>query len=206
MNRSSAAPSLSILNLPSILKEWQGKNNTMDIPTKSPTLPPPDNIPAEENDTHNTEFSNLPKNRFELELEFIQSLASPAYLHHLATQNYFTDPQFLSFLRYLNYWKQPAYAKYLRYPHCLFFLDLICNNETFCREMSQVSFRNFVHEQQFYNWQYRSRVLYGSGEAQVKAQEEERAKKEQEQKEVEEMGQEDGPVGEGKESEAITSS
>jgi hypothetical protein len=27
----------------------------------------------------------LPENRFELELEFVQSLASPAYLHFLAT-------------------------------------------------------------------------------------------------------------------------
>lgn len=154
-----------------------------NLSAELPPTPPSHDSLTKEKDTEGsmTEPNNLPPNRFELELEFIQSLASPAYLHHLATQNYFTDPQFLSFLRYLNYWKQPAYAKYLLYPHCLFFLDLICNNETFCREMSQVSFRNFVHEQQFYSWQYRSRVLYGSGEAQVKAQEEERVKKEQEQ-------------------------
>jgi hypothetical protein len=24
-------------------------------------------------------------------------------------------------------------------------------------------FRDFVHQQQFYNWQYRSRILYGKG-------------------------------------------
>ena len=48
-------------------------------------------------------------------------------------------------------------------PHCLFFLDLILTNEAFRREMSFVQFRNFVHEQQFYAWMYRSRFLYGRG-------------------------------------------
>jgi|EP00979_Chaetoceros_neogracilis_P003391 mediator of RNA polymerase II transcription subunit 31 len=106
---------------------------------------------------------NLPANRFELELEFLQSLASPAYLHHLATQGYFQDKSFLLFLKYLRYWKQPEYAKYITYPHCFYFLDLLCENETFRKEMVHIPFRDFVHQQQFYNWQYRSRVLYGIG-------------------------------------------
>ena len=37
--------------------------------------------------------------------------------------------------------------------------------EAFRREMAQVQFRNFVHEQQFYSWQFRSGRLYGRGEA-----------------------------------------
>lgn len=125
-----------------------------------------------------------------LQLEFVQSLASPAYLHYLATNGILNQKQFLDFLRYLRYWKQPQYAKYLSYPHCLYFLDLLvppgedrdsddnnsnANNntattsdsgETFRREMSQVQFRNFVHEQQFYSWQYRSTRLYGRGQKQ----------------------------------------
>ena len=104
------------------------------------------------------------KNRFELELEFLQSLASPAYLHYLATQGYYQDKQFLKFLNYLKYWKRPEYAKYITYPHCLYFLDLLCENETFRKELVHVPFRDFVHQQQFYNWQYRSRVLYGTEE------------------------------------------
>ena len=36
-------------------------------------------------------------------------------------------------------------------------------NETFRRELNSVQFRNFLHEQQFYSWQYRSRHLYGGG-------------------------------------------
>jgi mediator of RNA polymerase II transcription subunit 31 len=119
------------------------------------------------------------------QLEFVQSLASPAYLHYLATSGILNQKQFLDFLRYLRYWKQPQYAKYLSYPHCLYFLDLLVppddddgtnsnNNtttasdsgETFRREMTQVQFRNFVHEQQFYSWQYRSARLYGRGKRQ----------------------------------------
>ncbi len=128
---------------------------------------------------------NLPDNRFELELEFIQSLASPAYLYHLATQGYFQETEdqdsssgggsggssFIDFLRYLrSYWTKPEYAKYITYPHCFFFLDLLIENETFRKEIAQVPFRNFVHEQQFFNWQYRSRVLYGSGVTAVEEQ------------------------------------
>jgi mediator of RNA polymerase II transcription subunit 31 len=109
----------------------------------------------------------LPTNRFELELEFVQSLASPAYLHFLATQGYLEDKKFLQFLRYLKkYWETPEYARFITFPHCLFFLDLLCretDGDTFRRELSNVSFRNYVHEQQFYNWQYRSRHLYGEG-------------------------------------------
>jgi len=108
-------------------------------------------------------LSQLPENRFELELEFIQSLASPAYLHYLATSNFLTDPAFLAYLKYLQYWRQPPYNRFLTYPHCLTFLDLLLTNETFRRELNSVQFRNFLHEQQFYSWQYRSRHLYGGG-------------------------------------------
>ena len=97
------------------------------------------------------------------QLEFIQSLASPAYLHYLATSNYLTDPAFLAYLKYLQYWRQRPYNRFLTYPHCLTFLDLLLTNETFRRELNSVQFRNFLHEQQFYSWQYRSRHLYGAG-------------------------------------------
>ena len=113
--------------------------------------------------TPSTPKQALPENRFELELEFLQSLASPAYLHHLATQGYFQNESFIEYLHYLQYWKKPEYAKFITFPHCLYFLDLLCENDTFRKELVNVPFRNFLHEQQFYSWQYRSRVLYGSG-------------------------------------------
>ncbi|KAI9221277.1 SOH1-domain-containing protein [Blastocladiella britannica] len=63
--------------------------------------------------------------RFEMELEFIQLLANPDYLHYLATENYFSRSEFINYLKYLEYWRQPQYAKYLQFPHCLHFLTLL---------------------------------------------------------------------------------
>lgn len=115
------------------------------------------------NTNTNSEDESLPSNRFELELEFIQCLASPAYLHHLATTGLLSDPSFLAFLQYLTYWKTPEYVRFIAYPHALHFLDLILTNERFRREIANVPFRNFVHEQQYYAWQHRSKQLYGAG-------------------------------------------
>lgn len=142
------------------------------------------NDAATSTQNENQETIILPSNRFELELEFLQSLSSPAYLHHLATQNFFQDPAFLSFLRYLQYWKEPKYIRFITYPHCLYFLDLLCENETFRREMGNVAFRDFVHSQQFLAWQHRSRNLYGSGLVKVdKENNEETVKDDQEEEE-----------------------
>mmetsp|Transcript_2204 Transcript_2204/g.2450 ORF Transcript_2204/g.2450 Transcript_2204/m.2450 type:complete len:151 (+) Transcript_2204:41-493(+) len=122
--------------------------------------------------TNETDSSlKLPQNRFALELEFVQSLASPAYLHYLASmpndegQSLLLDPQFKGYLSYLQKtWSQPEYSLYITYPHSLYFLNLLINNEAVCRELAQVSFRNFCHQQQYYAWQNRFLTLYGGGE------------------------------------------
>ncbi|KAI4102969.1 MAG: hypothetical protein LQ345_007352, partial [Seirophora villosa] len=54
--------------------------------------------------------------RFELELEFVQSLANPYYLNHLASQKVIQDPSFTEYLHYLQYFTQPTYTRYLSYP------------------------------------------------------------------------------------------
>ncbi|KAI0439449.1 SOH1-domain-containing protein [Xylaria telfairii] len=54
--------------------------------------------------------------RFEIELEFVQSLANPFYLNHLASQKLLNDPAFVVYLAYLQYWSRPPYIKYLNYP------------------------------------------------------------------------------------------
>lgn len=54
--------------------------------------------------------------RFEIELEFVQSLANPNYLNHLAAQKLLQQPAFVQYLKYLQYWSQPPYLKYLTYP------------------------------------------------------------------------------------------
>jgi len=57
--------------------------------------------------------------RFELELEFVQSLANPFYLQSLAQQNIFEQPAFINFLEYLMYWKEKDYARFIQYAHFL---------------------------------------------------------------------------------------
>ncbi|KFH47008.1 Mediator of RNA polymerase II transcription subunit-like protein [Hapsidospora chrysogenum ATCC 11550] len=54
--------------------------------------------------------------RFEIELEFVQSLANPFYLNHLASQKLLSQPAFVAYLSYLQYWTRPPYLKYLTYP------------------------------------------------------------------------------------------
>ncbi|KAI4248546.1 MAG: hypothetical protein L6R40_001108 [Gallowayella cf. fulva] len=54
--------------------------------------------------------------RFELELEFVQALANPFYLNHLASQKLLHDPSFIQYLKYLQYFTQPTYTRYLSYP------------------------------------------------------------------------------------------
>ena len=113
----------------------------------------------------------LPDNRFELELEFVQALASPAYLHFLATQRsedthgpLLQDPALQEFFRYLRAtWSQPEYVRFLQYPHCLYFLDLLIEKPAVAKEWTQTAFRNFCHQQQFLAWQHRHAICYGVG-------------------------------------------
>ncbi|KAF3807336.1 Mediator of RNA polymerase II transcription subunit 31 [Colletotrichum gloeosporioides] len=70
-----------------------------------PPAPPADNEPVYGGHT-----------RFEIELEFVQSLANPYYLNHLASQKLLTRPEFVAYLAYLQYWTRPPYLKYIMYP------------------------------------------------------------------------------------------
>jgi mediator of RNA polymerase II transcription subunit 31 len=104
----------------------------------------------------------------------VQSLASPAYLHYLATittsegQSLLLCPRFKAFLKYLQAtWSRPEYVRFVTYPHSLHFLDLLIKNDAFCRELAQVSFRNFAHQQQYFAWQNRFTTLFGGGEQSV---------------------------------------
>ena len=55
--------------------------------------------------------------RFELELEFVQALANPFYLHSLAQQNILEQPAFVNFLKYLLYFKEKDYARFIQYVY-----------------------------------------------------------------------------------------
>uniref|UniRef100_A0A7S2UT54 Mediator of RNA polymerase II transcription subunit 31 n=1 Tax=Fibrocapsa japonica TaxID=94617 RepID=A0A7S2UT54_9STRA len=108
------------------------------------------------NESDDEDISNVisGKDRFEVELEFVQSLANPEYLHYLAQNRFLSNPAFLRFLKYLQYWKEPPYCKFIVYPNSLAYLDLLIESEQFRKELAVVQFRDFVHQQQFHHWQH----------------------------------------------------
>lgn len=81
----------------------------------SETQTPP-NAPDKSSDTVKIEPKYGGFTRFEIELEFVQALASPLYLNYLASQKYFENPAFIAYLEYLQYWASPLYVKFLLYP------------------------------------------------------------------------------------------
>ncbi|CAN1171814.1 Mediator of RNA polymerase II transcription subunit 31 [Linum perenne] len=99
------------------------------------------------------------KQRFLLELEFVQCLANPTYIHYLAQNRYFEDEAFIGYLKYLQYWQRPEYIKFIMYPHCLFFLELL-QNVNFRNAMAHPGNKELAHRQQFYYWKnYRNNRL-----------------------------------------------
>ncbi|KZT65965.1 SOH1-domain-containing protein [Daedalea quercina L-15889] len=89
--------------------------------------------------------------RFELELEFVQALANPFYLHSLAQQNILSQPAFVNFLKYLLYWKEKDYARFIHYPHALHHLELL-QHEQFRSEIGKDEWREYLNQKQFDHW------------------------------------------------------
>lgn len=99
------------------------------------------------------------RQRFLLELEFIQCLANPTYIHYLAQNRYFDDDAFIGYLKYLQYWQRPEYVKFIMYPHCLYFLELL-QNSNFRNAMAHPQNKELAHRQQFFFWKnYRNNRL-----------------------------------------------
>ncbi|KAA8539739.1 hypothetical protein F0562_026431 [Nyssa sinensis] len=99
------------------------------------------------------------RQRFLLELEFVECLANPIYIHYLAQNRYFEDEAFIGYLKYLQYWQRPEYTKFIMYPHCLFFLELL-QNANFRSAMAHPGNKELAHRQQFYFWKnYRNNRL-----------------------------------------------
>ncbi|KAL0956216.1 hypothetical protein HGRIS_002372 [Hohenbuehelia grisea] len=93
----------------------------------------------------------LNRARFELELEFVQALANPFYLHMLAQQNILAQPEFVNFLKYLLYWKEKDYAQFIQYPHALHHLDLL-QYEAFRADLKNEHLRQLLDTAQFEHW------------------------------------------------------
>ncbi|KAL0579760.1 hypothetical protein V5O48_002254 [Marasmius crinis-equi] len=90
--------------------------------------------------------------RFELELEFVQALANPFYLHSLAQQNILEKPAFINYLKYLLYFKEKDYARFIHYPHALHHLELLQHPEFRAIMKRDESFREYLHQKQFDHW------------------------------------------------------
>ncbi|KAH9940464.1 SOH1-domain-containing protein [Epithele typhae] len=91
------------------------------------------------------------RRRFELELEFVQSLANPFYLNSLAQQGLLSQPAFINFLTYLLYWKEKDYARFILYPHALHHLELLQHPE-FRSAIGKDNWREILHQKQFDHW------------------------------------------------------
>ncbi|KAI0302329.1 SOH1-domain-containing protein [Multifurca ochricompacta] len=91
------------------------------------------------------------RKRFELELEFVQALANPFYLHSLAQQGILYQTAFINYLKYLQYWKEKDYARFILYPHALHHLELLQHAE-FRLEILKDEWRERLNQKQFDHW------------------------------------------------------
>lgn len=98
----------------------------------------------------------LNKTRFETELEFVQCLANPQYVHFLAQRGYFKQEKIINYINYLDYWRRPEYCRHLRYPQCLAMLELLKYN-SFREAISNQACAKFIEDQMILQWQFYNR-------------------------------------------------
>lgn len=97
--------------------------------------------------------------RWEIEMEFVQSLTNIPYLNYLAQNDYLANEEFLNYLDYLNYWRQPEYAKYLVYPNCLHILTLLQSPE-FRKSIVNPDFMNTLMNDMVKRWQNPNEAVF----------------------------------------------
>ncbi|CAN3485822.1 mediator of RNA polymerase II transcription subunit 31 [Diutina catenulata] len=90
--------------------------------------------------------------RWEIELEFVQSLSNIQYVYFLAQQGYLQQREFQNYVSYLQYWKEPEYSKFLVYPNCLHVLTLL-QNDQFAKDIQNPEFRNSLMNDMVERWQ-----------------------------------------------------
>jgi len=93
-----------------------------------------------------------PPTRWEVELEFVQGLANPMYVHFLAQQKYLENEDFLRYLEYLEYWRELPHLQFIVYPNCLTMLTLLKQPE-FRREIARAEVAQLIMDGFFRKWQ-----------------------------------------------------
>ncbi|ORY82586.1 mediator complex, subunit Med31, partial [Protomyces lactucae-debilis] len=89
--------------------------------------------------------------KFEQELAFVQSLASPAYLRHLAETSLLHDQALVAYLAYLRYWQSPEYARFISYPASLLHLELL-QNPAFRADLINESVSKQLNDALYFDW------------------------------------------------------
>ncbi|KAI5953075.1 SOH1 [Candida theae] len=127
-----------------------------DPDTTSQQPPQPSQLPLspsknQEQEEYTKLVNSLPT-RWEIELEFVQSLSNIPYLSYLAQNNYLQDRCFVNYLKYLQYWSEPQYSRYLVYPNCLHILSLL-QSEQFRRDITNPEIMNVLMNDMVKRWQ-----------------------------------------------------
>ena len=78
------------------------------------------------------------------DIEFLQLLTNPNYLHYLSNNGYFQDNQFINYLKYLSYLNNPKFKRFITYSRCFIILNLL-DNSVFRDELSNVNFISYLH-------------------------------------------------------------
>lgn len=93
-----------------------------------------------------------PPTRWEVELEFLQCLANPMYVHYLAQNKYLERPEFVRYLEYLEYWRKPEYARFIVYPNCLHMLSLL-KQPLFRQDICKIEVAQRIMDDYFHAWE-----------------------------------------------------
>lgn len=115
--------------------------------------------------------------QFTLQLELINSLASPAYLYHLTLTPPgpnqvapLAQPTFVRYLAHLHAtWSRPEYAKYVQYPNGLYFCRLLVESPEFRQAVASQEWENETSERLIEHWASWRRQGGGEEEAETTA-------------------------------------
>jgi mediator of RNA polymerase II transcription subunit 31 len=91
------------------------------------------------------------RERFLIELEFVQMLSNPSYLQFLAQNRTFESPEFIRYLNYLLYFTREPYTRYITFPYSLVILDLLQHKE-FREQLKTFDTIQFIHTKQYRHW------------------------------------------------------
>ncbi|CAO1629677.1 unnamed protein product [Sympodiomycopsis kandeliae] len=99
--------------------------------------------------------------QFTLQLEFLSSLSSPAYLNSLtlvapgSSQSIppISQPSFLRYLQHIySIWSRPEYAKYVQFPNSLVFCRLLIESSDFRTFITNNEWVNDTSEELISHW------------------------------------------------------